>query len=325
MPAEKLSLHKKLAQVMYEADRIPKNGTAPQAMGGFKFVQVGDAADAIRKALAEKSVSMIPTAIEVVGETEHPTSSGKMMTTLTVRTTWTLTDGDSGETTVIQSLGSGADMGDKAAPKAQSNAMKYALLMGFLLSTGDDPEVADTSDRQSRPAPPRLAPRPDPMSAEPPPPSESPDPYSETEELTGRVRRRGIIRMGGNSENGDEFKLVAKIGPDGHAFGFRLEVGPEKNIPQCVLAGALGEAVYAATGGKPETLLGVPATVAGILYYVRSNRGGSWYRLHVDRIETTINGLDVILPADVEPELPAPPDDVPLAGEAESAPLGLVS
>jgi hypothetical protein len=146
----KRSLHRKLAQVMYEAERIPKNGTAPAAMGGFKFVQVGDAADVIRKALAEHSVSMLPTSVELIGETEHSTSSGKSMTTITVRTTWTLTDGDSGESITIQSMGSGADMGDKAIPKAQSNSMKYALLVGFLLSTGDDPEMTDTSDRRPR-------------------------------------------------------------------------------------------------------------------------------------------------------------------------------
>jgi hypothetical protein len=167
MPANKSSLHTKLAQVMYEADRIPKNGTAPSAMGGFKFVQVGDAADVIRKSLAEKNVSMIPTSIDIVDSTEHPSGADgkKVMTTMTVRTTWTLTDADTGETTVIQSLGSGGDTGDKAAPKAQSNAMKYALLMGFLLSTGDDPEQTDTSDRRPagtpapRPAPEHLPPR----------------------------------------------------------------------------------------------------------------------------------------------------------------------
>jgi hypothetical protein len=49
--AETRSLHRKLAQVMYEAERIPKRGKAPAAMGGFEFVQVGDAADFIRKAL----------------------------------------------------------------------------------------------------------------------------------------------------------------------------------------------------------------------------------------------------------------------------------
>lgn len=143
-------LHAKLAQVMEEVGRIPKNGVAPAAMGGFQFVQAGDAADAIRKALASRQVSMIPSGVDVLGESEHPTANGKVMTTLTIRTTWTLTDGETGETAIIQSIGSGADMGDKAAPKAQTSAMKYALLMGFLLSTGDDPEQADTSDRQQR-------------------------------------------------------------------------------------------------------------------------------------------------------------------------------
>jgi hypothetical protein len=144
------SLHTKLAQVMYEAERIPKRGRAPAAMGGFEFVQVGDAADVIRKALAEHKVSMIPTAIELISEAEHETKAGGTMTMLTVRTTWTLTDGDTGETATIQSMGSGADSGDKAIPKAQTNAMKYALLMGFLLSTGDDPEGVIPPERKAR-------------------------------------------------------------------------------------------------------------------------------------------------------------------------------
>lgn len=148
--ADQRSLHKKLAQVMYEAERIPKRGKAPQAMGGFEFVQVGDAADYIRKALAEKVVSMVPSAVDVVGETEHETKSGGTMTTLELRVTWTLTDGESGETATIQSFGAGADTGDKYSGKAMTNAMKYALLAGFLLSTGDDVELADTSDRRTR-------------------------------------------------------------------------------------------------------------------------------------------------------------------------------
>lgn len=149
---ETRSLHSKLAQVMYEAERIPKNGSfkSPGEYGHFKFVQAGDAADMIRKALAEHKVSMVPSAIDLVDSAEHQTAKGNSMTTVTVRTTWTLTDGDTGETAVIQSMGSGADTGDKAIPKAQTNAMKYALLMGFLLSTGDDPELSDTSDRRPR-------------------------------------------------------------------------------------------------------------------------------------------------------------------------------
>lgn len=173
-PNATLSLHTKLAQVAYEVDRIPKNGHAPREMGGYSFVQVGDAADAIRKALAEKKVTMIPSAIEMLGESEHPTKAGGTMTTVTVRVTWTLTDGDTGETAVIQSMGTGADTGDKFTPKAQTNAMKYALLMGFLLSTGDDPEGAAIPERESRP--PTRAQNGHTRPAAPPPATNVPDP-----------------------------------------------------------------------------------------------------------------------------------------------------
>ena len=224
MPETKLSLHRKLAQVMYEADRIPKNGTAPAAMGGFKFVQVGDAADVIRKALAEQKISMIPTAIELVDQTEHPSGADgkKVMTTMTVRTTWTLTDGDTGETAVIQSLGSGGDTGDKAAPKAQSNAMKYALLMGFLLSTGDDPEMTDTSDRRPAERNPRVG----------APGYEAPR-APETPQDGSLI---GTVEIG---KAPSDFELRA--GPTGNAISFRLKDGRSsiKVVAQDPLASAL--------------------------------------------------------------------------------------
>jgi hypothetical protein len=174
------------------------------------------------------------------------------------------------------------------------------------------PDEARTGPQ--RPAPPRLPARTDPATVDPEPAAE---PYVEQEEIIGRVRRRGLIRKG----TAEGYKLDGRIGPEGHAIGFRLEVGPEKHIPQCIVAGPLGETLYQATGEHPEVLLGIPSTVAGILYHVRQNRGNSWYRLHVDRIETTINGLDVILPAEVDPD--GPPDDVPLLGEAPTDELGL--
>lgn len=306
MPETKLSLHRKLAQVMYEAERIPKNGTAPQVMGGYKFVQVGDAADYIRKALAEKVITMMPTAVHVTGQVDRLTKNGGNMTTVDLVTEWTLTDGESGESITIMSYGSGADAGDKYSGKASTSAMKYALLTGFLLSTGDDTEAHDTTGQ--RPPPARLPARTDPATQDPAPTS---DPYTEQEEMVGRVRRKGTIRVG----TAEGYKLDSRIGPDGRVIGFRLEVGPEKHIPQCLVMGPLGDALFTVTGGKPETLKGVTATVAGILYHVKNNRpdGQSWYRLHVDAIETTVNGLEVVLPADEA--LPEPPDDLALVGE----------
>lgn len=184
-------LHAKLAEVMAEASRIPKRGKAPVAMGGYPFVQVGDAADAIRSGLGERGVSMLPTTVELTEQAEHDTKSGGTMTTVTVRTTWTLTDGETGQTATIQSLGTGADTGDKYTPKAQTNAMKYALLMGFLLSTGDDPESSATEERQAKGA------------------------------MIERDSEGGLI---GTAEAGDkqssDFQL--RQTPDGPSLGFRL-------------------------------------------------------------------------------------------------------
>ena len=171
--------------------------------------------------------------------------------------------------------------------------------------------------RDERPAPPRLPARQDPATVEP----AASEAYTEHEEMLGRVRRNGMIRKG----TSDRYKLAAHIGPEGHAIGFRLEVGPEKHIPQCIVDGPLGEALYVATGEHPDKLIGVAATVSGLLYSVKGPKS-SWYRLHVDHIETTIDGLEVVLPADIEAPAEAllePPEDVPLVGE--SVPMGLAS
>src|SRR3990167_4956932 len=145
-PTPKLSLHRKLAQVMYEAEPVPKHGKAPAAMGGYPFVQVGDAADYIRKALAAQVITMMPTHVQVVGQVDRPTKAGGSMTTVDLIVDWTLTDGDTGETIIIQSFGAGADGGDKYSGKASTSAMKYALLSGFLLSPGEDTELGTHPD-----------------------------------------------------------------------------------------------------------------------------------------------------------------------------------
>lgn len=200
-----MKLHAKLAEVMAEAERIPKNGTAPAAMGGFKFVQVGDAADFIRKALGARKVSMLPSAVEIVGEAEHATSKGGTMTTVALRTTWTLTDGETGETAVIQSYGVGADTGDKYSGKAQTNAMKYALLMGFQLSTGDDVEMSDTSDRRARRAP------------------EQPQQPAAPRFNPGDAYQSGLIGKAEKGKGDADFEL--RMTPTGHRLVFRLSEG----------------------------------------------------------------------------------------------------
>ncbi len=263
-PTPPKGLHAKLAEVMAEAGRIPKNGTAPVQMGGYKFVQVGDAADAIRKALGERGVSMLPSSVEVIAEAEHETQRGGTMTTQTVRTTWTLTDGETGQVAVIQSLGTGADSGDKFSPKAQTNAMKYALLMGFLLSTGDDPENADLEPRGQRTQR---------------PPADALPPGEETLAPKGTITRTGTVTRG----SGRHSDLTAHETPDGHHIGFRLEIDGERSIPQVVVQGPLGRELLDAIGSV-DALAGMLVDVTGDLFEVRYPGRRATHRLIATRV-----------------------------------------
>jgi hypothetical protein len=281
-----VSLATKLAQVMYEAERIPKNGTAPQVMGGYRFVQVGDAADYIRKALAEKVVSMLPTAIEIVDQSEVATNKGGSMTVMTVRTTWTLTDGESGETATIQSLGTGGDSGDKYSMKAQTSAMKYALLMGFLLSTGDDPEGATLPDRAPR--------------------------GSEKFEQSDDGGLIGIVEVGDKASS--DFML--RQTPEGSALGFRLKARGGILV-EC--RGPLADQLV----GLREAVVGKRVTVWGSLSersFTPTGKPKVTYQvLSASRVR--VPGLGDV-PSDATPE----PDAAPGAStEAETAELaGLV-
>lgn len=137
------SLHAKLAEVYKHVGRLVKTGQAPSSMGGFKFVEAANVAESVRELLSDRNITFMPTGIEMIGSYERQTRSGNTMQIETYRVTWTFVDGDTGERHEVVSIGSGADSTDKAAPKAQTNAMKYALLMAFLIPTGDDPERVD--------------------------------------------------------------------------------------------------------------------------------------------------------------------------------------
>lgn len=133
-------LHAKLAEMLAEIGHVQKTGQAPSGMGGFKFTEASHLAEIIRGSLASKKISMLPEKQEIAESTEFKSASNKTQFLATVLTTWRLTDAETGETVTFQSFGSGQDNSDKAFPKAMTNSMKYAMLMGWLVPQGDDPE-----------------------------------------------------------------------------------------------------------------------------------------------------------------------------------------
>ncbi len=132
------------------------------------------------------------------------------------------------------------------------------------------------------------------------------EPNVETEELVGDLKRAGMVRVG----SGNGYKLEARQGPDGHVIGFKLETD-KGGIPQVVVAGEAGEALFLATSLNPAAMLNTRVTVKGRLFNVKRPGSRSYHRLHVSEWEWD----EYRFPVSDEPPLEEPPEEIPLFGE----------
>ena len=150
--AEKISLAAKICRIMKDCHYVQKDGR--NDFHKYNYASAANVLEKVNEACAEHGVASIPR-FEII-------ASDKVVT---VQCTLTLLDADSGETYSIVSLGSGQDAGDKAVAKAQTMALKYAWMTTLNISTGDDPEADEETDRantrpQKAPEPPKAAPAP---------------------------------------------------------------------------------------------------------------------------------------------------------------------
>lgn len=159
----------KLAAIMASIGTIPKLGTLDLGSRKVPYVQEFDLLEAVRDKLAAAGVMMFTSDEDVQTEmVERVNARGerRQACVVTLRTKYTLIDGESGAEVSFYGSGQGEDSGDKALYKAKTGALKYAIRETFLIATGDDPETAtQTGRRESR----STAARPT-VAAPPPPP-----------------------------------------------------------------------------------------------------------------------------------------------------------
>lgn len=151
------NLVEKLAAVMAQVERVPKNGW--NDFHKYKYATEADITECVRSALASQGVMLIPSVEKNEWRTVKTQKGEETIATLTVR--FTITDGK--DKIEFNALGEGQDRGDKATYKAMTGAIKYALLKLFLIPTGDDPETEENEKPHTaaRPRPtPRAAPAP---------------------------------------------------------------------------------------------------------------------------------------------------------------------
>jgi len=136
-----MSLHAKLSELRKELAGTVKKGAKNERLN-YSFVEAKTLGRDFVIAASAKGLTMLPVAQEIV---DIRLSASEKQTVMSVKTTWEITDSETDASILVEAFGQGADQGDKALPKAQTNAMKYAILL-VLQAAGDDPEADARTD-----------------------------------------------------------------------------------------------------------------------------------------------------------------------------------
>jgi hypothetical protein len=145
------NLAKAIINVMKDVKNISKNTTVGGGSFAYKGVSDKDVKETYKNSMSKNGLCILPididakTTIERWEETNNYGTKQKQLVFSEVKTRYLLLH-DSGESQEISGYGHGTDAMDKAAGKATTYALKYALLYTFMTPTGD---IEDTDTEHS--------------------------------------------------------------------------------------------------------------------------------------------------------------------------------
>jgi hypothetical protein len=151
--------------VMDEVKNIEKNMTVGGQGNSYKGVSDKDVKLKVGQAMQKHGLCLLPISVKDemrIDRWEESTQYGvkqKQSVFVSVRTKYMLLH-RSGESMEIAGYGHGTDPQDKAAGKATTYALKYAMLYTFLVPTGDIDDADKTHSDQHATPPPAPAPQP---------------------------------------------------------------------------------------------------------------------------------------------------------------------
>ena len=141
----------KLCKVMSECAFVPKDKDNTQQK--YKYASSDAILSKVNPALVSAGLATVCN-LEVLDRQPRTTMNGGMWELVTVRARISIIDSETGARIDTDGIGQGYDASDKAMSKAQTQARKYALLLALNISTGDDPEADEKTDKsQVPPAP----------------------------------------------------------------------------------------------------------------------------------------------------------------------------
>ena len=135
----------KMSLVMSDCAHVKKNGY--NTFHRYAYVLASDVLEAANASMVKHGVAVtVKYALtQVIGEPPRVKTDPSQV--FVVEAAVTFIDIDTGESLTSVGLGSGTDTGDKAIMKAETAALKYAVMSTLFISTGDDPEADESTDR----------------------------------------------------------------------------------------------------------------------------------------------------------------------------------
>jgi len=140
-----MSVPQKMLEVMKKVEYLQKDGQVAYGSTRYNYLSEEKITSELRKAFVEVGLVVYPVKMEVLGEREVDTKSGKAIVT-NILATYRIQDTESGEYVEVQALGEGMDNGDKNVNKAMTGAFKYMQRQSFMIPTGDDPDHTSSEE-----------------------------------------------------------------------------------------------------------------------------------------------------------------------------------
>ena len=148
-----MNIYQKLAAITADLQTVAKNLTVATGKSSYKAVSERDIIDAVKPLEAKHGVYSYPVSRETL-ESERLESEGydgKTKTTFytRIKTTYRFVNvDDPTDFTETETFSVGLDSGDKGDGKAMTYGDKYALMKGYKISTGDDPDQNASVDTE---------------------------------------------------------------------------------------------------------------------------------------------------------------------------------
>ena len=140
-------LLKKILAIRTKQLNVEKNGKNDKQ--DYSYAEIKDIKNAINPELVNQKLVYTGNTVSTENLAVKSIHDGKEKSTPFIRVIvdFTLSDVDSGMSSVHRYVGDGMDFGDKGVYKAYTGAEKYFLTQTFGIATGDDPEKNSISDK----------------------------------------------------------------------------------------------------------------------------------------------------------------------------------